>query len=356
MNQAISMLTSTTPRPQSSKSTSNPKALRLISTKDLSRDAWLNVRKKSIGSSDAAAAVGLNPYQSPLELWMIKTGRDDNLPKVDPDDETSPMYWGTVLEPIVAVHYTRRTKNKVRRINAVLQHPEPDKSWMLANIDYSVVGSDEVQILECKTAGEYGSKLWRDGVPEYIQCQVQHQMAVTGKSVVDVCVLICGQEIRLYRIERDDELIARLIQLELQFWHYVETDTPPPADGSESAGKALRALYPQDTGDTLDLSDDLAMSTALLGLITMRAEIESRKQVEDQLKQQIQQRMEDASKAQFRSGFVTWKRNKAGQRRFMVYPSNTDTSNSTVIDSTAVDLSLPQTTLTISSNPAGVQS
>jgi predicted phage-related endonuclease len=57
-------------------------------------------------------------------------------------------------------------------------------------------------------------------------------------------VLVCGQEIRIHRIERDDELIARLIELERRFWHYVETDTPPPADGSESSGKALKYLYP----------------------------------------------------------------------------------------------------------------
>ena len=36
---------------------------------------------------------------------------------------------------------------------------------MLANLDYSVVGNEEVQILECKTAGEYGARLWRYGVP-----------------------------------------------------------------------------------------------------------------------------------------------------------------------------------------------
>jgi len=294
------------------------RALRLVSTKELSRESWLTIRKQGIGSSDAAAAVGLNPYQSQLELWMIKTGRDGNLPKVDPNDESSPMYWGTILEPIVAVHYTKRTGHKVRRINAVLQHPEADKSWMLANIDYSVVGSDEVQILECKTAGEFGSRLWRDGVPEYIQCQVQHQMAVTGKAVVDVCVLICGQEIRVYRIERDDELIARLIELERKFWHYVEHDIEPPADGSDSAGQALRALYPQDSGSTLDLTEDLALSTAFIGMVKMRAEIESRKEIEDQLKQQIQQRMAEASKAIFRSGSVTWKRSKSGSRRFLI--------------------------------------
>jgi predicted phage-related endonuclease len=149
---------------------------------------------------------------------------------------------------------------------------------------------------------------------------------VTGKKVVDVCVLICGQEIRVYRIERDDELIDRLIELERKFWHYVENDIEPPADGSDSAGQALRALYPQDSGNTLDLTDDLAMSTAFIGIVKMRAEIESRKEVEDQLKQTIQQRMAEASKAVFKSGSVTWKRSKSGSRRFLINVSSHSTS------------------------------
>lgn len=290
----------------------NRPALKLVKTNALSRDEWLTVRKTGIGSSDAGAAVGLNPYQSQLELWLIKTGRDGNLPKIDPNDETSPMYWGTLLEPIVATHYTRRTRNKVRRINAVLQHPDQDKAWMLANIDREIVGAGDVQILECKTAGEFGARLWRDGVPEYVVCQVQHQLAVTGKAAADVCVLICGQEIRVYRIERDDALIARLIELERQFWHYVESDTPPPADGSDSAGIALRCLYPQDSGDTLDLTHDRELSAAFADLVAIREDIANREKVEAELKQKIQQRMADASKALFETGTVTWKRSKDG--------------------------------------------
>jgi predicted phage-related endonuclease len=99
-------------------------ALRLVSTRDMPRETWLDVRRQGIGSSDAAAAVGLNPYQSQLELWMHKTGKGHLLPVVDPNEETSPMYWGTLLEPIVAAHYTKRTGNKVRRVNAVLGHPQ----------------------------------------------------------------------------------------------------------------------------------------------------------------------------------------------------------------------------------------
>lgn len=289
----------------------NRPALRLVSTKDLSRDAWLDMRKGGIGSSDAAAAVGLNPYQSQLELWMVKTGRDADLPKIDPSDDSTPVYWGSLLEPIVAAAYTKRTGKKVRRINSVLQHPDPDKSWMLANLDYTVVGAD-VQILECKTAGINGARLWRDGVPEYIQLQVQHQLAVTNKLAADVCVLVCGQEIRIHRIERDELMIARLIELERKFWHYVETDTPPPADGSESAAMALQCLYPQDRGLTLDLTEDTNMSATFADLITVRSEIETREQIEAELKQKIQQRMGDASRAKFQTGDVSWKRSKDG--------------------------------------------
>jgi predicted phage-related endonuclease len=80
--------------------------------------------------------------------------------------------------------------------------------------------------------------------------------------------LVCGQEIRIYRIERDDALIARLIELERQFWQYVETDTPPPADGSDSAALALQCLYPHDSGNTLDFSHDRDMSSAFADLVT----------------------------------------------------------------------------------------
>ncbi|WP_295763800.1 lambda-exonuclease family protein [Undibacterium sp.] len=288
----------------------NRPALRLVSTKELSRNDWLNVRKGGIGSSDAAAAVGLNPYQSQLELWLIKTGRDADLPKIDPKDETSPMYWGSLLEPIVAAHYTKRTGHRVRRINAVLQHPDPDKAWMLANLDYTVVGVDDVQILECKTAGENGVRLWREGVPEYIVCQVQHQLAVTGKAAADVCVLVCGQEIRIYRIDRDDALISRLIELEQKFWHYVETDTPPPADGSDSADMALRCLYPLDSGNSVDLTEDTEMSSTFSDLVNLRADIANREEIEAILKQKIQQRMGDASRAVFETGSVSFKRSK----------------------------------------------
>lgn len=285
-------------------------ALKLVSTKGLSREHWLAVRQKGIGSSDAAAAVGLNPYKSQLELWLEKTGRDESLPKPDPTDEDSPTYWGNLLEPIVATHYQQRTGKRVRRVNAVLQHPDSELPWMLANIDREVIGQSDVQILECKTAGINGAKLWKDGVPEYVQCQVMHQLAVTGKQAADVAVLLGGQQLQIYRIERDDSLITRLIALEKQFWQYVETDTPPPVDGSDSSDRALRYLYPEDQGRTVDFSQETVLSAAFSELLTVRQSLNGYAQREALLKQQVQQAMGDASKAVFQHGNVTWKKAK----------------------------------------------
>ena len=283
-------------------------ALRLVSTKGMARETWLDVRRQGIGSSDAATAVGLNPYQSQLELWMHKTGKGDLLPSIDPLDETTPMYWGTLLEPIVAAHYTKRTGNRVRRVNAVLGHPQIP--WMLANIDREVVGVPDVQILECKTAGIHGAKLWKDGVPEYIQLQVMHQLAVTGKQAADVAVLICGQELQIHRVERDETMIAQLIALEEQFWEMVSAEKEPPVDASESASTALRCLYPQDTGEDVDLSEDEEASRAFVQLRHVRQLMSDWESQEALLKHQIQQRMGAASFARFAGGTVSWKRSK----------------------------------------------
>lgn len=284
--------------------------LRLVSTKDLSREDWLDVRKRGIGSSDSSAAIGLNPYKSQLELWLEKTNRDQGLAKPNQDDDSTPVFWGVVLEPVVASQYQRRTGNKVRKVNAVLQHPE--FPWMLANIDREVIGSAEVQTLECKTAGINGAKLWREGVPKYVEVQVMHQLAVTGKQAADVAVLLGGQQLEVYRIERDEFLIQNLIELERQFWHYVETDTPPPADGSDSADMALRLLYPEDSGVVLDFSQDQTLTEAYIQLKQVRQSLSELSTNESILKQRLQESMGTASKAVFAEGSITWKKAKDG--------------------------------------------
>ena len=319
-------------------------AKRLANTKNMQYQEWLEVRKQGIGSSDAATACGLNPYMSMLELWLTKTGRvQQNLE--DESKGVAPLYWGKQLEPLVAEYYRMHTHHKVRRVNAVLQHPDPDKYFMLANLDYTVIGSDEVQILECKTAGEYGAKLWRDGVPLYVLCQVQHQLAVTGKQAAHVCVLLCGHETKIYKVTRSESVIEHLINAERYFWDCVEKDVPPSVDASESAAKALQQLYPEHVPLTVeDLRQDDTANLLFNKLLKTKQEMDVQQQSFDQIKHQIQALMKEAERATFQAGSVTWKKakdsvsldskallkfhpemlqqfpqNKAGTRRFQIY-------------------------------------
>lgn len=185
---------------------------------------------------------------------------------------------------------------------------------MLANLDREVVGTGDVQILECKTAGLNGARLWRNGVPEYVQLQVLHQLAVTGKAAADVAVLVCGQELRVHRIRRDDSMIDQLIQLEREFWRMVTERVAPTADGSESAERALQRLYPADSGESLMLARDPYMEQVFQQLLDARAELEREEQRANALKQAIQQRMGLATKAVFSGGSVTWKRTRDSSR------------------------------------------
>ena len=285
-------------------------AKRFVDTRKLSQAEWLEVRRQGIGSSDAATACGLNPYMSMLELWMIKTGRVQQ----QLDDESkgvAPLYWGKQLEPLVAEYYSLHTNNKVRRINAVLQHPDSDKHFMLANLDYSVVGSDEVQILECKTAGEHGAKLWRDGVPLYVLCQVQHQLAVTGKQAAHVCVLICGHETKIFKVTRSESVIEHIVKAERYFWECVEKDIPPSVDASESAAKAIQQFYPAQVPLSVeDLSQNENANLMFDKLIKMKEEIQHKQECFDQLKHEIQMMMQDKERAVFAHGSVVWKKAK----------------------------------------------
>lgn len=306
-------LQSSIPTTAQSKSFIAPKlfiAKRFVDTRNLSQAEWLEIRRQGIGSSDCAAACGLNPYMSMLELWMIKTGRV----KQNIEDESEghvPLYWGKRLEPLVAEYYSMHTNYKVRRVNAVLQHRDPDKHFMLANLDYSVVGDADVQILECKTAGEYGAKLWRDGVPLYVLCQVQHQLAVTGKKAAHICVLICGHETRIFKVTRSESVIQHIVNAERYFWDCVEKDIPPEADASASSAKALQQLYPEHVPlSTTDLSEDTHANLQFEQLLQARHQLEKYQEQFDLLKHQLQAKMQQAERATFKAGSVTWKKAK----------------------------------------------
>jgi len=276
-------------------------AVKLVSTKEMSREEWLQWRNRGIGSSDAPVAVGMSRYQSPLELWMVKTGR-----KIQEDiSNKEAVFWGTTLEPIVANVYAEKTGKKVRRVNSILQHPE--HPFMLANLDRIVEGGG---VLEIKTAGLRSQGQWEEGVPLAYQIQVLHQLAVTGKAWADVAVLIGGQEFRIYRVERDEERIAQLVDLEKTFWGHVERDTPPQVDGSASSHRALALLYPRSHPVLVDYTERKDMNQLFQALLEARQRTKSAESHEALLEQRVKEAIGSAEGALFSQGKAMWKLSK----------------------------------------------
>lgn len=281
--------------------------LHLVTTATASRLVAPEARPVRLCSEDAAAALGLDPDKSQLELWLEKTGRQTAALEGDPQDDSTPAFWPSVLEPIIAWRYSRSTGRKVRRFSREV-HASSDLPWMVARIEREVLDDEDVQLLVCRAVGASEIHRWQEGVPVAIRLQVMHLLAVTGKRAADLAVLLGGQQWQIHRIERDEASIAQLIEGERQFWHYVYTDRPPPADGSASAGKALARLYPQDSGARRDLRQQAGLLAIYLELKVLRQALQAKQARAAELQQRLQQALGDATYGDFPHGSIRWQR------------------------------------------------
>lgn len=230
---------------------SNCKLILSVHDAEKDHDKWLRTRDMGIGGSDAAVIMGLNPYKSPYQLWMEKTGQ-----AAPPDLSGNRfVYWGTKNEPNVAEWFQEETGKKVRKLGTLQNRTYP---FMLANVDRQICGENAG--LEIKTAGVRHYKEWKDDeVPDSYYCQCLHYMAVTGSDYWYIAVLLGGNEAVWKRIERNEEDVRTLLVAEKAFWEKVQTMTPPPVDGTESCSKALNVRYQGHDDDSVITLPDEAL-------------------------------------------------------------------------------------------------
>ena len=223
----------------------------LCRTANLDRAGWLAARKAGVGGSEIAAVAGVSRYSNAAKVYH------DKISDVIDTPENEAMYWGNKLEDVVAKEFAERTGMKIRKVNAILQHPE--YPWMLANLDRLIVGKPEM-ILECKTAGAYAAKDWEGGAtPDAYRLQVLWYMAVTGLQKAHIAALIGGQQFITREIERDEEIIGYLIKIGADFWQMVQDRQMPAVDGSDASTDLINLLYPVGTDNELLTLPDEAM-------------------------------------------------------------------------------------------------
>jgi len=265
-------------------------------TKEMTYEEWKQQRRNGIGGSDAAAAIGLNRWKSRLKLYLEKIGElEDNV-----DSEAT--YWGRILEDVVAEEFTRRTGKAVRRVNAILIHPEFE--WMIANIDRKVVG--ENAILEVKTTAAWNNKEWeQDEIPQEYIIQAQHYMAVTGADLTYFAVLVGGQKLLIKELVRDDELIEMIIREEQKFWQMVENRTPPELDGSVDAKEILSYMYPTAIeGSVIELP---TYESTVEEILALGKQIKELEQMKEEKENKLKAEMAEHEIAYVGKYKVSWK-------------------------------------------------
>ena len=260
-----------------------------------SREEWLSLRKGFIGGSDAGAVVGLNPYKGAYALWAEKTGK---IPEFEGNITTRV---GSYLEDLVAQMFTEETGKKVRRKNRMLVNDL--YPFACADVDRMVVGEDA--LLEIKTTNSIPAiKKFKNGeYPEQWYCQMMHYLAVSGLKKAYLAVLIECREFKIFELERDEGEIAALMSSEEQFWHCVQTDTPPAADGSESTSDTLSALYPTSNGDTVSL---FAYEAELAQYIALTAQIKALEAQRDECANKVKAFMNEAGRGESSRHRVSW--------------------------------------------------
>ena len=223
--------------------------IRKIPTATMSKEEWTALRSTTIGGSDAAAILGLNPYKSPYALWAEKTG------KVIPEDisQKEAVRLGTDLEDYVAHRFMEATGKKVRRENYTVFRD--DMPYAHANYDRLVIG--ERAGLEIKTTNALNLKKFKNGeFPANYYCQCCHYLLMSDLDRWYLAVLVLGVEFKVFTIERDEAELAALKMAEENFWYQVQNDLPPEIDGMDSTVEALNATFPvsDPEADAVDLT------------------------------------------------------------------------------------------------------
>ncbi len=198
-------------------------------------------RKNYLGSSDMPAILGMFPkkeidqkdeikswFPTPIDIWNNKVY------DIEQKEGSEIMKRGQYLEPSLLKFASDRTGIKI------MPNQFRAKGIFGANCDgigYERTKGNKIVWLpigfEAKTTSMW--KGWEeegtDMVPDYVACQVHHQMYCGDFERVYIPVLLPAfgrLAMKMYLIERNEKIIANLVQLGTEWWeNHVIAKIPP---------------------------------------------------------------------------------------------------------------------------------
>jgi putative phage-type endonuclease len=191
---------------------------------------WHEARK-GLGGSDIASVMDMNPWKSAFTLYAEKTGLIDG--NIEP---SLPMQMGTAFEPVIRDLFVKNNSEwlKVHETGTWASVEEPRS---VANPDGIIEWDDgSLGVLEIKF-----SRMYWDKLPEHYNLQVQHYLSVLGLKR-GLVVAVAGGDWKEFDVVRDDSLIQTMKSRLQAFYGFLDTNTAPDYDGSESTYETVREL------------------------------------------------------------------------------------------------------------------
>lgn len=261
-------------------------------------EAWLELRKQDVTSTESAALFGLSPYVTHFDLWHRK--RTGVTPEFIVSDR---MRWGNRLEAAIAYGIAEENGWEVEPMKEYMR--VPDKR-IGSSFDFRITNhvSGKPVHLEIKNV-DYLQ--FRDGwivdreedhveAPEHIEMQVQHQMAVSGYEMSIIGAFIGGNRFVLIERHRDDRVIAAIEHHTELFWQSIKDGIEPDPIMPRDADAMIRMNQYAEPNKLLDATSDNELAQMLTLYRMAQAEAKNADEEVKTLKAQIMQRIGDAER------------------------------------------------------------
>lgn len=245
------------------------------------RQAWLALREKGIGSSEVGTILGVNPWETPYQLWRRKKGL------TPPVQENEAMRAGHILESAVATFFEQESGRQIIKSSegdwlAVDKQKEflrvsPDRTYWLEGKHTK----HNKGILECKTTQ---LEINGDDLPKHWFCQLMYQLGVMGYRQGSLAWLIRGRKFDYRDITFDADFYAYMVEQLQKFWQdCIIGNQEPPVTNIED----VQLKFPRSfSGKTVEVTEELMDELNILKSIRPQLEELNRqkKEIEDKVK------------------------------------------------------------------------
>lgn len=272
------------------------------------REEWLSYRQSGIGSSEVATILGLNPWETPYQLWRRKKGLDTA------KEETFAMKAGHYLEDAVSLFWHDETGRDIIKRSAIdWLIVNPDKPYMRVSPDRTYWLSDSRKasdkgILECKTTQ---MRIDEDDLPKHWFCQVQYQLGVAELTQGSLAWLCSGREFGYKDISLVPDFFAWIEEEITKFW--IDNIQGNVAPDAQSVADVLLKYNRHTDGKVIEISDDIF--TACNDLKSLKERIAELDEQKSELEEKIKLGFGDAEAISYGGQTIaTWKAPKPSEK------------------------------------------